>query len=254
MPDPVAYFSALFSSGWAVGVAFFIGATWISLYFPPLFKDARLWLVMVASAFFTIAIVRFVYVPLADAAFWHLLPFPPDPESGRLLLLQALGFIFTCFVEEGAKMVPIVAYWRYRDRKLSPKMGLIVGACAGAAFGIIYEQGQLVPVFTSGVFWNDLETYGIMAFTDLWDDLFVAASTAFSAVAGYGLAKGKGWQFYLIAVGLHALRGVGFMLNGRGILTWRQSLAWVIIVAAGVTAWALWLRWRKTPEINFTFD
>jgi uncharacterized membrane protein YhfC len=93
-----------------------------------------------------------------------------------------------------------------------------------------------------------LEAQGILALLGFWERFFVvAAHTAFSALAGYGLARGKGWQFYLIVSGLHALLNYSAVLLAAGVLTTLQLEAYVAVFAIVVSAWALWLRWRRTP-------
>jgi uncharacterized membrane protein YhfC len=83
----------------------------------------------------------------------------------------------------------------------------------------------------------------------------VAAHIAFSALAGYGLAKGRGWQFYLIASVLHGLLNYSVVLYQAGLLTVVPTEIYIAVLAVLVTAGALWLRWRKTaataePEIS----
>ena len=78
----------------------------------------------------------------------------------------------------------------------------------------------------------------------------VAAHTAFSALAGYGLARGKGWQFYLIASGLHALLNYSAVLLRAGVITMTQLEIYVLVLALAVTGWALWLRWRRPAGIS----
>ena len=53
-----------------------------------------------------------------------------------------------------------------------------------------------------------------------WERFFtVAAHIAFSALTGYGLAKGWGWQFFLIASVLHGLLNYGAVLWQAELLT-----------------------------------
>jgi len=95
-----------------------------------------------------------------------------------------------------------------------------------------------------------------MALLGFWERFFtVAAHIAFSALAGYGLARGWGWQFYLIASVLHGLLNYSIVLLQAGLLTTVHVEIYVAVIAVVVTAWALWLRWRKKaatiePEIS----
>jgi uncharacterized membrane protein YhfC len=83
----------------------------------------------------------------------------------------------------------------------------------------------------------------------------VAAHIAFSGLAGYGLARGWGWQFYLIASFLHGLLNYSVVLWQAGVLTDIPVEIYIAVLAVLVTAGALWLRWRKgaataEPEIS----
>ncbi len=60
------------------------------------------------------------------------------------------------------------------------------------------------------------------------------------------MARGWGWQFYLIASVLHGLVDYSIVLLLAELLTTVHAGVYVALVAVLVTAWALWLRWRKT--------
>lgn len=86
-----------------------------------------------------------------------------------------------------------------------------------------------------------------MALAEFWDRFFaVAFHIAASALAGYGLAKGRGWQFYLVASGLHTLANYGIVIASAGLFGTVGVHTYFAVVAVLVTAAALWLRWRKT--------
>lgn len=244
------FFTSFFASPSALGIglALYFGAIWLVPYYPPLFKEARLWLVMVTSAFLALVAVTFIQIPLqflvgqAIGSVWS-----QEYIMGRILLFGIPQILLSGLVQEGAKMVPLVLYWRRENRSLDPKLGLAIGAVAGAGFGIFEAQWAHNKILASGLLWETLKVQGIMAFAGFWERFFVvAAHTAFSALAGYGLAKGKGWQFYLIASGLHALLNYSAALLQAGVLTIVQVEVYVAILAMAVTAWALWLRWRRT--------
>jgi len=154
-------------------------------------------------------------------------------------------------VQEGAKLVPIVMYWRHEDRSLDPKLGLAIGAVAGAGFGIFEAQWAHNTILASVNIWEALKANGLIALVGFWERFSaVAAHTAFSALAGYGLAKGKGWQFYLIASFLHAFLNYGAVLFKSGVLNIVRMEIYATVYALLVTGWALWLRWRKTAKHN----
>jgi len=247
----ITFFTSFFAnpSAFGVGLAIYFGAIWLIPYYPPLFKQARIWAVMAVSAFLALLAASFVQIPLqflAGQAMGRL--WSQQVIMSRILLFGIPQILLSGLVQEGAKMVPLVWYWRRKDKNIAPKLGLAVGAAAGAAFGIFEAQWVHNQIFASGLLWGLLETQGILALVGFWERFFVvAAHTAFSALAGYGLARGKGWQFYLIASGLHALLNYSAVLLTAGVLTAIQLEVYVAVLAIGVTAWALWLRWRKTP-------
>ena len=164
----------------------------------------------------------------------------------RLLLFGIPQILLSGLVQEGAKLVPIVLYWWREGKNLDPKLGLAVGAVAGAGFGAFEAQWVHNTIFASGWSWEAVQAGGLVALAPFWERFFaIAAHTAFSALAGYGLAKGKGWQFYLLASCLHALLNYSVLLLQSGALSMIQVEIYIASVALAVTAWALWLRWRK---------
>jgi RsiW-degrading membrane proteinase PrsW (M82 family) len=143
-------------------------------------------------------------------------------------------------------MVPTVVYWQRSGKNIDPKLGLVIGAVAGAGFGIFEAQWTHNLIFASGWTWAAVQTGGFMALLGFWERFFsVAAHVAFSGLAGYGLARGWGWQFYIIASALHALLNYGVVLWQAGLLTDLRLEIYVAVVAVAVTAWPLWLRWRR---------
>jgi RsiW-degrading membrane proteinase PrsW (M82 family) len=246
----VGFFLSFFANPGALGIGLAIafGAIWLAPYRPPLRSRPGLWPIFVASAFLALAAASFVQIPLQLLAgqalgnFWS-----EEVIMSRILLFGIPQILLSGLVQEGAKLVPIVFYWRREGKKLDPKMGLVVGAVAGAGFGMFEAQWVHNTVFATGWSWEAVQTGGLMALAPFGERFFVvAAHTAFSALAGYGLARGKGWQFYLIASGLHALLNYSAALVQAGTLTMIQLEIYVAVVAMAVTGWALWLRWRKS--------
>lgn len=247
----VGYFVSFFQtpSVWGIGLAIAFGAVWLAGYRPPLFKKPWLWAVLVSSAFLTLAAVCFIQTPLQVWAGQALGHFWSQDVLMRWILLSYIPYILLGgLVQEGSKLVPVVVYWRRSGKNIDPKLGLIIGAVAGAGFGIFETQWALNAIFASGWTWEAVQTGGFMALISagFWERFFiVAAHIAFSALAGYGLAKGWGWQFYLIASFLHGLLNYSIILFYAGLLTAIQAEIYIAVLAVLVTAWALWLRWRK---------
>ena len=95
-----------------------------------------------------------------------------------------------------------------------------------------------------------MQTGGVVALAGFWERFFTLAfHTAASALAGYGLARGWGWQFYLIASFLHAFLNYSVILLQSELITIIQLEIFVAVWAVLVTAGALWLRWRKSEVV-----
>ncbi len=94
-----------------------------------------------------------------------------------------------------------------------------------------------------------VQTSGLMALEPFWVRFStVAFHIAASALAGYGLARGWGWQFYLLASLLHGLLNYGAVLFKSGLFTTAQLEIYIAALAALMTAGALSLRWKKLAE------
>jgi RsiW-degrading membrane proteinase PrsW (M82 family) len=255
MIDTVSYFLSFFQSpsGWgvylamAIGLAMGFGGVWLTCYWPPLFKKPWLWVVLAGSALLTVAAVSFIQIPLQIWTGQALNYFWSQETLMNWILLAAIpSMLLTGLVQEGAKLVPVVAYWWRSGKNIDPKIGLVIGAMAGAGFGILEAQWAHNQIFASGWTWGAVQTYGFWALAGFWERFFtVAAHVAFSALAGYGLARGWGWQFYLLVSFLHGLLNYGTVLWQAGHLTSIHVVIYIAVLPVLVMAWALWLRWRK---------
>jgi RsiW-degrading membrane proteinase PrsW (M82 family) len=233
-----------------IGLAIAFGAIWLVGYWPPLFKRHWLWGVMAGSAILALAAASFVQIPLQALTGQLLSYFWSQEVLLKWLLLAGIPqILLSGLVQEGAKLVPIVIYWWRRDKNIAPKLGLAIGAVAGAGFGIYEAVWAHNQIFAAGWTWQAVQAGGFTALLGFWERFFaVAFHVAASALAGYGLAKGWGWQFYLIASFLHALLNYSAVLMQAGLFTAIQLEIYAAVVAVLVTAAALWLRWRKTEE------
>jgi len=254
--DMVGYFLSFFQSpsglgttylAMAIGLAIGFGGVWLTCYWPPLFKKPWLWAVLVSSAFLTVAAVCFIQTPLNTWVLQALGHFWSQETLASWILLAVVPLVLLSgLVQEGAKLVPVVVYWRRSGKSLDPKLGLVIGAVAGAGFAIFEAQWTHNRIFADGWTWGAVQTYGFVALLGFWQKFFaVAAHIAFSALAGYGLAKGWGWQFYIIAVALDSLLNYASVLYNAQLLTNIQAIIYISVLPALVTAWALWLRWRR---------
>jgi RsiW-degrading membrane proteinase PrsW (M82 family) len=234
----------------SVGLALAFGAIWLALHTPPLFRRHWFWAVAVFSSFLSMLALVFIYYPLqyyiskGMSHYWNSL------TLYDWLLLSGLPFILlSAFIQEGAKMLPMVAWWWRSGRNIDPKLGLAIGAVAGAGFGIFEAFWANAGVLGSGWTFDVISDYGFVGISPFWEKFFtVGFHIAVSSLAGYGLAKGRGWQFFLIAGGLHSVLNYAAILYQKEYLTITQVEIYIAAVAALVTLAVLWLRWRKEKE------
>ena len=236
----------------AIAIGVFFGAIWLTPYRPPVVKRPGLWLVAIVSAFLTWTAIAFIQIPLQGWTGQILTHFWDQFTLLRWLLLAGIpSILLSGLVQEGAKLVPVGFYWWRNHWSFTPKFGLIAGAVSGAGFGVFEAIWVHNTIFASGWTWSMVETGGFLALLGFWERFFtVAFHTAVSALAGYGLAKRLGWQFYLIASFLHGATNYSVVLLQKGLLTSVQVEIYIGVLAIAVTALALWLRWHKLEEIG----
>ena len=249
----VGFFLSWFAnpSALGIGLAIAFGAVWLAGYWPPLFKRPWLWAVLIISAFLSLAAVSFIQIPLQFLIGQLLNQFWTQEVLLAWLLLAGIPqILLSGLVQEGSKLVPVVIWWLGEDRSIDPKLGLAIGAMAGVGLGVFEAVWVHNTIFAFGWSWEAVQTGGLVALAGFWERFFtVAFHTAVSALAGYGLARGWGWQFYLLAAFLHAFLNYSVVLLQSGLFTMVQVEIYVAVVAVLVTGAALWLRWRKSEVI-----
>jgi len=199
------------------------------------------------SAILTWTAIAFIQIPLQSWIGQALSYFWGQFTILRWLLLSGIpSILLSGLVQEGAKLVPVVFYWLRNNRNFTPKFGLIAGAVSGAGFGVFEAIWVHNTIFASDWTWSAIETSSFLALLGFWERFFSAAfHIAVSAIAGYGLAKQQGWQFYLIASLLHGATNYSVILLQKGLLTSIQVEIYIAVLAITITSVALWLRWRK---------
>ena len=233
-----------------IGLAIVFGAVWFTPYWTPILKKPWAWAILAVSAFLSLAAVTFIQIPLQVWTGQALNYFWSQEILMRWLLLAGIpAVLLSGLVQEGSKLVPVVTYWWRKGRNIDPKLGLAIGAVAGLGFGVFEAVWVHNTIFASGWSWEAVQTGGVVALAPFWERFFtVAFHTAVSALAGYGLAKGWGWQFYLLASFLHAFINYSVVLLQSGLITGIQMEIFAAVWAMLVTGGALWLRWRKPSE------
>jgi RsiW-degrading membrane proteinase PrsW (M82 family) len=234
-----------------IGLAFGFAAIWFATYWTPILKKPWAWGVLIASAFLSLVVVSFIQIPLQYWTgqvlnhFWS-----PDVLMRWLLLAGIPQILFSGLVQEGSKLVPVVVYWWRNGKTIDPRLGLVIGAAAGLGFGVFEAVWAHSTNFAAGWTWQAVEAGGFMGLVGFWERFSaVAFHIAASALAGYGLARGWGWQFYLLSSFLHALLNYSIVLLISNLITAFQMEIYATVVAALLTAGVLWLRWRKSEYV-----
>lgn len=236
----------------AIAIGLVFGAIWLTPYWPPLVKRHGLWVVGIVSAFLTWTAIAFIQIPLQGWTGQALIHFWNQGTLMQWLLLAGIPqILLSGLVQEGAKLVPVVFYWRRNNRAFTPAFGLIAGAVAGAGFGVFEAVWVHNTIFASGWTWSTVAANGFPALLGFVERFFaIGVHIAASALAGYGLAKRLGWQFYLIASLLHGAVNYSIILLQKGLLTSVQVEIYIAVLAVAMTGVALLLRWHKREEIS----
>jgi RsiW-degrading membrane proteinase PrsW (M82 family) len=233
-----------------IGLALVFGALWLSAHWPPLLRRPWLWVVAVVEALLSVVAITFVQIPLQSWAHQAMVSIWGEGEVIAWMTLAGVPLVLVSgLVQEGAKMVPMAFWWWRQDRNISPKQGLAIGALAGAGLGIFEALRAHCLILGAGWTLSALQTDGFLAVAGFWERFFaIGFHIAVSALAGYGLAKGKGWQCYLIASVLHALVNYGAVLLQSGIFALVALETYVAVIAVLLSAAVLLIRWRRSEE------
>ncbi len=141
----------------------------------------------------------------------------------------------------------MVFYWWRKGRSIEPKLGLAAGAVSGAGFGILKAQWTLNSVLAYSWSWEKVQLLGVKQLAGFWESFFViGVDVAACALAGWGLARGWGWQFYLIAAFVFVCMNYSTVLLASGLISAVQVEFLIAALAFLVTGVALWLGERKT--------
>ena len=232
----------------AIALGFVFGAVWLTPYRPPLAKKPWLWIVAVASTVITWTAIAFIQIPLQNWTGQALVHFWNVRVLTQWLLLAGIPqILLSGLVQEASKLAPVFFYWWRNKNNFTPQFGLIAGAVSGAGFGVFEAIWVNNQIFASGWSWVLVGTNGFTALLGFWERFFtVAFHISASSLAGYGLAKRQGWQFYLIAAFLHFLLNYSVIVYQKGIFNQIQVEIYIAVFASILSAIVLLLRWRKS--------
>ena len=177
-----------------IGLGIVFGAVWFTAYWTPILKRPWGWAVLVSSVLLSWTAVAFIQLPLQYLTSNLLFSqFGLETYQSQLLFMAIPAVLLSGLVQEGSKLVPVVAYWWRSGRSIDPKLGLAIGAVAGLGFGVFEAVWAHNTIFTSGWSWEAVRTQGLVALAPFWERFFtVAFHIAASALAGWGLARGWG--------------------------------------------------------------
>jgi hypothetical protein len=233
----------------SAGLALAFGIIWLIGHRPPFLKEPLLWITAIASALLTVLATAFIFIPLNYFySQWLGNTFDTHTLANMVLVWSIPIVLVIGLVQEGAKMVPML-FWRTGDEKPDIRFSMMIGAVAGAGYGIFEAFYSYNQVFKAGWGWSDVTTGGITQLLPFWIYFWmIACHIGISALLGYGLGKGKGGVFYALAAFLHALLSYAAILASNGYITGNQL--GIITAAAGIIiiGLSLWLRWRKFGE------
>jgi RsiW-degrading membrane proteinase PrsW (M82 family) len=231
----------------AIGLAIAFGIIWLAFHWPPALRRGWLWVVALAGAFLTLLAVTFVQIPLQYYISKVLNHYWDQSTLFKWLLLAGIPSVLVSgLVQEGSKMVPMVGWWWRSGKKIDPKTGLAIGAMAGFGFGVFEAFWVHSNVLAAGWTFDAVSVYGFAGISPFWERFFtVSFHIAVSSLVGYGLATGRGWQFFLIGSLLHGLLNYGALIYQKGTFNVNQIESYVAVVAVLTTAVVLWLRWKK---------
>jgi RsiW-degrading membrane proteinase PrsW (M82 family) len=189
-------------------------------------------------------------VPIQTAIGNYIIGAVGIPAYMQGLLLYAIpNVLVSGIVQEAAKLIPILGYWYFKKRTLTPKDVLSIGALSGAGFGIFEGQWVLNMIFAAGFEFSWFSIYGFAAFTGFIERLFTTGfHTASGALMGWGVAKGKWWLYYIIATLWHFATNYMVILYQLNITDAVQIEISVAVFAVALFAIVFFLRWRKTPQ------
>jgi hypothetical protein len=249
--------------GW--GLALLFAVIWLACYRPPMGIKLRLWGIRANNPWlWAILVGGAIMAPIAIA----ITTYPIGYGIGKLIttfwnqqtirgwgwLISIPSIIIFGLVWEGAKLVPVSIYWWKKGREIDPKFGLLIGAIAGAGFGII------LAAWTNNYFmyetkwsWQLVQIEGFTALAGFWESLFILGlNIGSTALAGWGLAKGWGWKFYLIAAAIYLVTNYNTVLINYEFVSANQAQFIISLLAIIVVGATLWLRYRGQKTLAET--
>jgi RsiW-degrading membrane proteinase PrsW (M82 family) len=235
-------------TAWGIGLAIIFGVIWLIPLGPKKLNRLSTWLVFILGAAVFAPCIAWIQAPLQSLVSRIMEnTWGRDAVTAHIFLAAVPVMLLTGLIQEGAKMIPATIYWLANGRRITLKTGLTMGAMAGAGFGILEAQWIHNLIFSSGWTLQAAQAVGFSGFIGFWERFFtVGLHISLGALTGWGLAKGWGWQFYLLAALFHSLFNYSAILFQYNKLSLIQIE--VIIAASSIVLYAIiaWLRLRRS--------
>lgn len=235
-----------------IGLAVLFGVIWLAALKPKHLRSPVPWLVLIAGAVLFAPSIAWIQVPLQNLVGNRLMGWVGIITYQNRILLTAIPVVLLSgLIQEGAKFLPVSVYWGIRRRRLSPRFALILGAMAGAGFGIVEGQWVLNSIFASGWSFKIFQIYGFLGIAGFWERFFtIAFHTSSAALAAWGLSRGRGWQFYLLVSFLHFLSNYTVVFFQKGLINTVQIEIIIAVIAVALFAVVSWLRYRRGRPVQ----
>lgn len=221
--------SALLAAGFALPWLALLGSGW--------FKGRRVGIAAAAAlagaVLFPLSIA-WVQVPIQGVlnSLWGSLL--SVAEQRRYLLIVGLpSLIVASVVQESAKLLLAAGALRLLGGERKPRVGLALGAAAGAGYGGFEAFWIFNTILASGWTWATVQLAGVPALLGFVERFFtVPFHIGTAALIGYGCATGRPWRFWLLAITLHTLLNYCSLLIPAGLLDAIGTEVWCGAVAA----------------------
>ncbi|HSW58560.1 MAG TPA: YhfC family glutamic-type intramembrane protease [Dehalococcoidales bacterium] len=231
----------------AAGLALVFGLIWLSIFRPWRHRNISWIWVLITGAVLTWAAIAFIQVPLQ---IWT--------QDGLVAMLGQEGFIqwlylsgipivlISGLIQEASKLLPVTVAWFTRKKHLEASAGFYYGAISGAGFGVMEAIWVHNMIFASGWSWQVVTLSGPTALLGFIERFFsIGFHIAASALAGYGWATGRRWQYFLLAAVLHGLLNYAAVLGAKNAFSIVYIEIYIAVIAIAAAAYAFWVMRRS---------
>lgn len=252
MDDNLQFFLSFFANPtiYGITIALLFAAIWLAPFYNSIIKRTYAWVIFLCSAILTTFAIAFIQDPLqiltGDVCYKYFQKYNP---TIIIFLIPVFTNLIAGVVQETAKLLPVLLYWRSMQRALSPAEMLFLGVMGGVGFGFFEAQWVANRVISSG--WNlDLiRSEGISAAAGFIERFFsVGCHTAWTAIAAYGLTRRKWYLYFLIVVFAHALADYDASLYSLGVFDLLDAEIAIAINCCLSVAFAIELRIRAKRD------